>query len=71
MAPSCAHYIYLIQLFTHLKKLPLLDENLPTVHLNVEIGRDYLWAKTVASFVYVYALYKDDYDWVIKADNDT
>ncbi len=34
-------------------------------------GLDHLWAKTKKVFSYVYANYKSQADWFVKADDDT
>lgn len=47
------------------------DDILPAVNLKVGKGRQFLWAKTGGGFQYVYANYRNEYDWVIKADDDT
>lgn len=49
-----------------------LDEELGSIALqNVKEGRDYLWAKTREAFRFTYANYYDEYDWFLKADDDT
>ncbi|XP_059489323.1 glycoprotein-N-acetylgalactosamine 3-beta-galactosyltransferase 1-like [Neocloeon triangulifer] len=48
------------------------DESLPALNLpGVMPGRDGLWSKTEAAFKYVYENCSGEYDWVMKADDDT
>ncbi|XP_059488952.1 glycoprotein-N-acetylgalactosamine 3-beta-galactosyltransferase 1-like [Neocloeon triangulifer] len=48
------------------------DESLPALKLpGVRPGRDGLWSKTVAAFKYVYENCSGEYDWVLKADDDS
>ena len=47
------------------------DVSLPSIKIDVKTGRPYLAKKTLASFKYIYANYYDDYDWFLKADDDT
>lgn len=47
-----------------------LDKSLPSIALPVKEGRDHLWGKTKEAFKYVHKNY-DNYDYVLKADDDT
>ena len=47
------------------------NTQLPAVGVDVEEGRDFLWAKTRKAHQYLYDHHINDFDWFIKADDDT
>ncbi|KAI2809785.1 hypothetical protein RDWZM_003040 [Blomia tropicalis] len=49
----------------------LADPTLPAIKLDVDEGRNHLWAKTVGGFNYSYHHHFDEADWFMKADDDT
>lgn len=47
------------------------DEYLDSVALPLENGRKHLWSKIRGAFEHIYDNYYDDYDWFVRADDDT
>lgn len=47
------------------------DSELGTIVLPIKDGRPYFWSKTKAAFTYVYKNHFQEYDWFVKADDDT
>lgn len=47
------------------------NATLPSIDANVTDGRKYLWSKTRAAFRHIYKWELDNFDWFLKADDDT
>lgn len=47
------------------------DPELDTVALPLKDGRQYLWSKIRGAFTHVYKHYFNEYDWFVRADDDT
>ena len=47
------------------------NTSFPTISVTNYTGRDYLWAKTRNTLQLIYENYIKDYDWFLKADDDT
>ncbi|XP_059482339.1 glycoprotein-N-acetylgalactosamine 3-beta-galactosyltransferase 1-like [Neocloeon triangulifer] len=47
------------------------DDSLPVVKVNAKSGRSGLWDKVKKAFRYMHSNYSGQYDWIIKADDDT
>uniref|UniRef100_A0A7E4VSA9 Glycoprotein-N-acetylgalactosamine 3-beta-galactosyltransferase 1 n=1 Tax=Panagrellus redivivus TaxID=6233 RepID=A0A7E4VSA9_PANRE len=65
-APRCNKYVFVVSNSTN-----STDYDLPIVELEIPDGRNSLWGKTKAAHQYIYDNELDNYDWFLKADDDT
>ncbi|XP_070574402.1 glycoprotein-N-acetylgalactosamine 3-beta-galactosyltransferase 1-like [Ptychodera flava] len=47
------------------------DKDFPIIKLDVPEGHSFLWGKTKAAFRYAYEHHFNEFDWFVKADDDT
>lgn len=47
------------------------NSSFPTIPLSLPEGREFLTVKSIKASVYVYETYGQEYDWFLKADDDT
>eukprot|EP00054_Salpingoeca_dolichothecata_P017541 m.105512 g.105512 ORF g.105512 m.105512 type:complete len:120 (+) comp22495_c0_seq2:137-496(+) len=63
-ARGCDHHVFMSS-ETH----PVL--NVHDVHLSGPESRDKIWEKTIKAWKHTYNEFGNDYDWFLKADDDT
>uniref|UniRef100_A0A7E4VPS3 Glycoprotein-N-acetylgalactosamine 3-beta-galactosyltransferase 1 n=1 Tax=Panagrellus redivivus TaxID=6233 RepID=A0A7E4VPS3_PANRE len=65
-APRCDKHVFVSTSFPNSS-----HTGLPIIEFDIPDGRDSLWAKTKAAHQYIYDNELDNYDWFLKADDDT
>jgi glycoprotein-N-acetylgalactosamine 3-beta-galactosyltransferase len=48
-----------------------IDSSFPIIHLDVFPGRFALWPKVRKAFAFIHEHFQGQYDWVMKADDDS
>lgn len=64
-APRCDRYTFISEYFNDTKGLPIAPI------ANITAGYRYLIQKTGLALRYIYENFARDYDWIVKADDDT
>jgi hypothetical protein len=52
-------------------KLKKIDASFPIIHVDAIGGRLGLWPKVRQAFSYIHKNFQGEYDWVMKADDDS
>jgi hypothetical protein len=53
------------------EQIEKIEASFPIIHVDAIQGRDGLWPKVRKAFTYIHKHFQGQYDWVMKADDDT